>query len=130
MKLASELTAGLWHSMPAPLEALLARLEALSLAPTFARQREVAMGLALRPYVEQGEGAPLTPLPQEVELATLYLCADFFPEDGQLSLVEQLRDIVTEHIPDEERRWLDPLKHSSMDLGRSSRKKRPTIARP
>lgn len=116
MKLASELTAGLWHSMPAPLEALLARLEALSLAPTFARQREVAMGLALRPYVEQGEGVPLTPLPQEVELATLYLCADFFPEDGQLSLVEQLRDIVTEHIPDEERRWLDPLKHSSMDL--------------
>jgi hypothetical protein len=55
-------------------------------------------------------------LAQEVELANLYLYADFYPEDGQLTLVEQLRDVITEHIPEEERAWLDPLKHSYMDL--------------
>jgi hypothetical protein len=27
-----------------------------------------------------------------------------------------LRDVITEHIPQEEREWLDPLKHSSLDL--------------
>ena len=30
--------------------------------------------------------------------------------------IEQLRDVITEHIPDEERVWLDPLKHSYLDL--------------
>ncbi len=116
MKLASELTAGFWHSRPAALEAVLARLEALSLQPLFTVQRQVGLSRALRPYLEEGGRSPLAPLPQEVELANLYLYADFYPEDGQLSLVEQLRDVVTEHIPDEERRWLDPIKHSSMDL--------------
>jgi hypothetical protein len=56
------------------------------------------------------------PLPQETELASQFLFCDFYPDDGQLSLVEQLRDVVSEHIPDEERAWLDPLKHSTMDL--------------
>jgi hypothetical protein len=27
-------------------------------------------------------------------------------------LIEQLRDVITENIPQEEREWLDPLKHS------------------
>jgi hypothetical protein len=54
----------------------------------------------------------LSPLPQETELANFLLYADFFPQDGQLTLVEQLRDVITEHIPQEEREWLDPLKHS------------------
>jgi hypothetical protein len=31
-------------------------------------------------------------------------------------LIEQLRDVITEHIPQEEREWLDPLKHSYFDL--------------
>ena len=31
-------------------------------------------------------------------------------------LIEQLHDVITEHIPQEERAWLDPLKHSYLDL--------------
>jgi len=41
----------------------------------------------------------LFPLPQETELANLLLFADFFPQDGQLRLIEQLRDVIMEHIP-------------------------------
>ena len=33
-----------------------------------------------------------------------------------MTLIEQLRDVITEHIPEEERAWLDPLKHSYIDL--------------
>jgi hypothetical protein len=58
----------------------------------------------------------LSPLPQEAELADLVFYADFYPQDGQLTLIEQLRDVITEHIPQEERAWLDPLKHSYLDL--------------
>jgi hypothetical protein len=58
----------------------------------------------------------LSPLPEETELAKLLLYADFYPQDGQLTLIEQLRDVITEHIPQEEREWLDPLKHSYLDL--------------
>ena len=116
MKLGSEPTAGVWHPMPPALTAVLARLHALSVDSMFAAQRQLGLSRALRPYVESGASSPLAPLPHEVELANLYVLADFYPEDGQLSLIEQLRDIVTEHIPDEERQWLDPLKHSSMDL--------------
>ncbi len=115
MKPANE-SAGLWTVLPPEMEALLERLEGLSLRPGFAVQRELALRRALRPYLELGPTAPLAPLPQEVQLATLYVIADFFPEDGQLSLTEQLRDVITEHIPNEERVWLDPLKHSTMDL--------------
>lgn len=106
----------LWTPLPPPAEAVLERLERLSLRPEFAAQRELGLRRALRPYLELGPSAPLSPLPQEVRLATLLLLADFFPEDGQLSLIEQLRDVITEHIPNEERAWLDPLKHSTMDL--------------
>lgn len=116
MKLASETTAGLWIPVQPPLETVLARLEALSMEPGFAAQRQLALGRALQPYVELGAASPLTPLPREVELANHYLYADFYPEDGQLTLIEQLRDLIADHVLEEERAWLDPLKHSYMDL--------------
>jgi hypothetical protein len=81
-----------------------------------AAQRQIALRLALQPYLAGGAGALLSPLPQETELANLLLYADFYPQDGQLTLIEQLRDVITEHIPQEEREWLDPLKHSYLDL--------------
>lgn len=116
MKLASETTAGLWVPPVPPLDTLLARLDALSSEPGMAAQRQIALGLALQPYREGGVGALLFPLPQETELADLILYADFYPQDGRLTLIEQLRDVITEHIPQEEREWLDPLKHSYLDL--------------
>jgi hypothetical protein len=116
MKLASEATAGLWVPLVPSLDALLARLESLSLEPGLAAQRQIALRLALQPYLEGRAGALLSPLPQETELANLLLYADFYPQDGQLTLIEQLRDVITEHIPQEEREWLDPLKHSYLDL--------------
>ncbi len=116
MKLASETTAGLWVPLVPPLDSLLARLDSLSSEPGMAAQRQIAMRLALQPYLEGGAGALLSPLPQESELANLLLSADFYPQDGQLTLIEQLRDVITEHIPQEEREWLDPLKHSYLDL--------------
>jgi hypothetical protein len=58
----------------------------------------------------------VTPLREEIEAAELIVYCDFYPEDGQLTLIEQLRDVITEHIPQEERVWLDPLKHSYLDL--------------
>ncbi|TKB94355.1 MAG: hypothetical protein E8D41_03975 [Nitrospira sp.] len=116
MKLASETTAGLWVPLAPSLDALLARLDILSSEQRMVGQRQIALGLALQPYLEGGAGALLSPLPQETELADLILYADFYPQDGQLTLIEQLRDVITEHIPQEERAWLDPLKHSSLDL--------------
>jgi len=116
MKLASETTAGLWVPLVPSLDALLARLESLSLEPGFAGQAQIALRLALQPYCESRAGALMSPLQQETELANLLLYADFYPQDGQLTLIEQLRDVITEHIPEEEREWLDPLKHSSLDL--------------
>lgn len=116
MKLASEEVAGFWVPRPPSLDAVLTRLELLSLKPEFAVQRELALARALKPYLAGGAGRVIAPLPQEIELATLFLYCDFYPEDGQLTLIEQLRDIITEHIPDEERVWLDPLKQSSLDL--------------
>ena len=116
MKLASESTAGLWVPLVPSLDALLARLESLSLEVGVAAQRQIALRLALQPYLEGRAGALLSPLSQETELANLLLYADFYPQDGQLTLIEQLRDVITEHIPQEEREWLDPLKHSYLDL--------------
>lgn len=116
MKLASERAAGFWTPLSPSLEAVLARLDALTLRPGFALQRETALARALRPYLESGAGRIVAPLPQETELAGLFLRCDFYPEDGQLTLIEQLRDVITEHIPNEERAWLDPLKHSYTDL--------------
>lgn len=115
MKLASERVAGFWTLRPPSLDAVLARLEALSREPTFALQREIALARTLRPYLG-GTGRIIVPLAQETDLANLSLLCDFYPEDGQLTLIEQLRDVITEHIPDEERQWLDPLKYSYLDL--------------
>lgn len=115
MKRGNDSPQGLAVPLDPSLEALLARLEALSHAPQFSVQRQVALERALRPYLESS-GDLLRPLPEEADLATLTVYTDFYPEDGQLTLIEQLRDVITEHIPDEERRWLDQLKHSYMDL--------------
>lgn len=116
MKLANEESGGFWVPRPSALDAVIARLEQLSLKPMFAVQRELSLARALKPYVEGEAGRLLAPLPQEVDLATFILYCDFYPEDGQLTLIEQLRDVITEHIADEERVWLDPLKHSYTDL--------------
>ncbi len=116
MKLASDQAAGFWTPRPPSLEAVLARLESLSRNPTFVLQREMGLARALRPYLGGGTARIVAPLAQETELANLSLICDFYPEDGQLSLIEQLRDVITEHISDEERRWLDPLKHSYLDV--------------
>ncbi|TKS59573.1 MAG: hypothetical protein EWM72_02141 [Nitrospira sp.] len=116
MKLANEEAAGFWVSRPPALDAVIARLEQLSLKPEFALQRELALARALKPYLEGVAGRMIVPLAQEIELANLSLFCDFYPEDGQLTLIEQLRDVITEHIPNEERVWLDPLKLSYLDL--------------
>jgi hypothetical protein len=116
MKLASEQATGFWTPQPPALDAVLVRLESLSLKPEFALQREMALARALRPYLGGIAGRLVPPLAQEAELANLFLLCDFYPEDGQLTLIEQLRDVITEHIPEEERQWLDPLKHSYFDV--------------
>lgn len=116
MKLANERVVGRSVPVPKDLDMLLSRLDGLSMSPGFALQRRIAFGRALQVYVELGNQSPLSPLPEEVALADLLLYADFYPEDGQLTLIEQLRDVITEHIPEEERVWLDPLKHSYLDL--------------
>ncbi len=116
MKLANERRIGRSVPVPSDLDNLLARLDRLSMAPGFGLQRQAALRLALQVYFEPGGQALLSPLPEEVELADLLLYADFYPEDGQLTLIEQLRDVITEHIPEEQRAWLDPLKHSYMDV--------------
>lgn len=96
--------------------ALLTRLDAVASEPTFLVQRDIALSRALRPYAEYSREIGLYPLPEEIALAKLYLFADYFPEDGQLSLIEQVRDMIEVHVPEDERVWLDPLKHSFMDL--------------
>jgi hypothetical protein len=95
---------------------LLARLEHQSLNPDFQIQRQLALSLALQPYLDPLMTPPLFPLPEEEELAKLFLYADYLPTDGHFSLIEQVRDLVTEHVPEEERVWLDSLRHSYMDL--------------
>jgi hypothetical protein len=117
MNVTKENATGFFVSIPPPLEAVLARLDSLSRRPEFFLQREAGLARALNPYLkESGGNAVLAALPQEIELANLMLFCDFYPEDGQLTLIEQLRDVITEHIPDDERAWLDPLKHSYIDL--------------
>ncbi|TAJ10525.1 MAG: hypothetical protein EPO61_01565 [Nitrospirae bacterium] len=98
------------------LASLLARLERVAQEPGFQLQRAAALGQALRPYAEYARMLPIAPLAEELALANLYVYADYFPTDGQLSLVEQVRDMIEVHVPQEERAWLDPLRHSYMDL--------------
>ena len=95
---------------------LLVRFKTQSLELDFQFQREAAMTLALKPYLDFITAQYLAPLPEEIELAEWYLYADYFPTDGHLSLIEQVRDTITQHVPDEERVWLDPVRHSYMDL--------------
>ena len=105
------------ESRTAPaLASLLARLGALTLEPGFDLQRQRALGIALRPYAEYEPKFGLFPLPDEAALAQLYLHADYLPDDGQPSPIEQVRDTITTHVPEEERAWLDPLRHSNMDV--------------
>ena len=117
MNLTNEKLTGFFVPIPVSLEAIFARLDSLSRQPEFSLQRDLGLGRALKPYMqEEGANGVLAALPQEGELATLSLFCDFYPEDGQLTLIEQLRDVITEHIPDDQRAWLDPLKHSYIDL--------------
>ena len=95
---------------------LLVRLKAQSLEVDFQVQREMALGLVLKPYLDPLTSQYLAPLPEEIELAEGYLYSDYFPTDGHPSLVEQVRDTITEHVPEEERIWLDPVRHSYIDL--------------
>jgi len=109
------------HSHPSAgseeaLRNLLARLEHQSLKPDFQMQRQLALTQALQPYLDPLMAPLLFPLPEEEELAKWFLYADYFPTDGHSSLIEQVRDLVTEHVPEEERLWLDSLRHSYMDL--------------
>lgn len=112
----SDQAVGFWTPRPPSLNGVLSRLESLSRKPEFRLQRELAQARALKPYVEGDAGRLVAPFEQEIELASLYLFCDYYPDDGQLTLIEQLRDVITEHIPEEERQWLDPLKHSYFDL--------------
>jgi hypothetical protein len=98
------------------LDALLHRLATVSLEPGFRIQREIALARVLRPYLETAHQIGVEPLPEELELAQQYLYADFFPEDGQLDLIEQVRDMIEVHVSVEERAWLDPLHHSYLEL--------------
>jgi hypothetical protein len=98
------------------LRALLTRLDTLSRHPLFQAQRDRALGLVLRSYTDARGRLRWTPMTEETDLALLYVFADYFPDDGQLSLIEQIRETIEVHVPEEERVWLDPLKHSSMDL--------------
>ncbi|MEE9203723.1 MAG: hypothetical protein V3U08_01810, partial [Nitrospirales bacterium] len=108
--------AGKLLASEASFDALVVRLQATALEPGFQLQRQLALSLALRAYQSYGKGFHLNPLPEEFALAELYLYADYYPDDGQLSLIEQVRDTITTHVPEEERVWLDPLRHSYMDL--------------
>ncbi len=98
------------------LQGLLRRLEDQSRQPDFLSQSQQALSLALRPYLDMQQEPRLLPLPEEEELAKWFLFADYLPTDGHSSLIEQVRDLITEHVPEEERVWLDPLRHSYMDL--------------
>lgn len=107
---------GTWISIDPWLQGLLVRLEEVSLEPRFLGQRQLALRRALQPYQGLEARSVLAPLTEEMALARLYLYADFLPEDGQTSLIEQVRDLIEVHVPEEERAWLDSLRHSSMDL--------------
>ena len=116
MKRGSEAGVGEDTRTTPALASLLARLRALALEPTFDLQRQRALGTALRPYAEYEPQFGLVPLSEEAALAQLYMDADYLRDDGQPSLIEQVRDTITTHVPEEERAWLDPLRHSNMDV--------------
>ncbi len=98
------------------LQHLLNRLAMQSQRSDFQAQRQTALGLVLEPYLDPRTSQYLSPLDEEIHLAEWYLFADYVPTDGHPTLVEQIRDTITEHVPQEERQWLDPLRHSYMDV--------------
>lgn len=116
MKRGSESGVGEDIRTASSLTSLLARLQALAREPTFDGPRQHALGKALRLYAEYEQQFGLAPRHEETALAYLSLFADYLPEDGQPSLIEQVRDTITTHVPEEERAWLDPLRHSNMDV--------------
>lgn len=116
MRPSSDPSAGMWISVDPSLHNLLTRLESRCLEPAFAMERESALASFLQPYAGPQSSRALSPLPEEVALAKLCLYADYLPRSGQPSLIEQVRDLVEVHVPQEEREWLDPLRHSAMDL--------------
>jgi hypothetical protein len=95
---------------------LLVRLAEQSQQVDFQIQRQLALELPLQPYLDPVTAQFLSPLEEEIQLAEWYLFADFLPTDGHPSLIEQIRDTITVHIPEEERVWLDPIRHSYMDV--------------
>ena len=103
-------------SSQAGIQALLKRLDDQSRQPDFFAQYQQALGLALSPYLDVNRQPRLLPLPEEEELAKWFLFADFLPTDGHTSLIEQVRDLITQHVPEEERIWLDAFRHSYLDL--------------
>jgi hypothetical protein len=117
MKLGNERTdTPLLSAMDPGLAALLIRLEDLAMGPEFRVQRQVALMRYLQPYASVGVAEVLGPLPEELRLADLFIYGDLFPEDGQPTLVEQVRDTVSSHVSNEERAWLDSVRHSYLDL--------------
>ncbi len=117
MKLGSEQAeAPSLSAMDPGLAALLLRFDDLAMGPQFRVQRQIALMRFLQPYASPGLAEVLAPLPAELRLADLYIYADHFPEDGQPTLVEQVRDTISSHVSNEEREWLDPVRHSYMDL--------------
>ena len=113
MKLTNDQVSFSVTRLPA-LDRLMTRLERLSSGPEYAVLRETVLASALKPYLE--DSPVLSPLAEEMDLATLILYCDVYPDTEEVSLIERLRDVVTEHIGLEERIWLDPLKHSYTDL--------------
>lgn len=112
----SDLAAGMWISVEPSLHDLLKRLEARAREPAFAFEHERALASFLQPYVGPQASRALSPLPEEVALAELCVYADYLPHGGQPSLIEQVRDLIEVHVSQEERAWLDPLRHSAMDV--------------
>ena len=58
---------------------LFVRLKTQSLEVDFQVQREMALGLVLKPYLDPLTSQYLSPLPEEIEIAEGYLYADYFP---------------------------------------------------
>lgn len=116
MRQDSDVSDGMWISVEPSLHALLKRLESISCEPAFALERDRALAMFLQPYAGPQSTRPLSPLPEEIALAELCVYADYLPRGGQLSLIEQVRDLIEVHVPQEERDWLDPLRHSVMDV--------------
>src|SRR5262245_17653393 len=103
MKPGSEQTVMPQASIEPSLLALLNRINGLAVAPMFRVQEDTGLSRALRPYLDYMKRGILSPLPEEIAQANLFLFADYFPEDGQLSLIEQVRETIDVHVPEDER---------------------------